>query len=150
MPTCELCGKKAELVTAIIENTEMNVCKQCSKYGKIIKKPKQAKKIKEQKEKTKEKPEIIETIATDYSQKIRNTREKLGLTQKEFAEKLHEKESIIQKMETGHFTPSLSTARKLEKALKIKLIEEIEDKAQTTKKREKKELTIGDIIKIKH
>ncbi len=148
MGACELCGKEGELVAALIEGTEVNVCYPCGKFGKILRKPVQA--IKEKlRISSPKKPEIIQMVMGDYSDKIRKARGKLNLTQKEFAKKLNEKESIIQKIETGSFKPSLGMARKLEKALRVKLIEEVEEKISLMEQKESKELTIGDVIKIK-
>ena len=54
---------------------------------------------------------------------IRNKRDELGLKQEDFAKMLNEKESIIHKLETGEFKPSLKLAKKLEKKFGLKLIE---------------------------
>src|SRR3989338_8945498 len=97
MPNCDMCGRNSELFLANIEGTELNVCQNCAKYGRIIKKIQQVIKI-EKKLKSIEKenkPEIIETIVDDYSQKIRKAREKLGLSYEDFAKKINEKESWL-------------------------------------------------------
>ena len=53
---CDLCGKEDELYLALIEGTELNVCKNCSKFGKIIKKIiRETKEIKEKEVKKKKK-----------------------------------------------------------------------------------------------
>lgn len=146
-----MCGKEAEIYLALIEGTELNVCSSCAKFGKILKKV-----VKEEPKKKKEKiiekpeePEIIEVIVEDYAVKIRNAREKLGLKQKDFARKISEKESLLSAFETGKIEPSLKIARKLEKLLRIKLIEEVEEKKEEVEKVKREEVTIGDLIKIK-
>ena len=68
--------------------------------------------------------ELIQMVVSDYAQKIRKAREKMGLTQEEFAKKLAEKWSIMQKIESGQFKPSIEMARKLERILNIELIEQ--------------------------
>jgi len=149
---CDLCGAKTEnLFRAIVEGTELNVCKDCAKYGKVIEK----KPIKVEEKKQFIKPaepekDIIQVIVPDFAQIIKKKRESLGLKQKEFAKKISEKESLIHNLETGSFEPSISLARKLEKFLKIKLIEEYEEehKKETTTKPEG--FTIGDLIKVKN
>ena len=150
---CDLCGAKTEnLFRAIIEGTELNVCKDCAKYGKVIEK-KPIKLVEEKKEHVKKsvesEKEIVQIIVSDFAQRIKKKRESLGLKQKEFAKKISEKESLIHNMETGSFKPSISLARKLEKFLKVKLIEEYEEehKKETTTKSEG--FTIGDLIKVK-
>ena len=148
MTSCEMCGKDEKLFPALIEGVELNVCQNCASFGKILKKPL----ILRKKEIPVQKPvqliEKIQMIREDYSSIIRNKREKMGLKQEEFAKFLSEKESIIHKIESGSYIPSLEMARKIEKQLGVILIEEKEVEPQHLK--EKKEIyTIGDILKIK-
>lgn len=146
-----MCGKDTNLVIALIEGTELKVCEGCAKFGKIIRRiqPEPTKKERKIIEKTKsdEKEEIIEVIVEDYNKKIKQAREKLSLDQKDFAKKINEKASLMHKIESGHFKPSINLARKIEKFLKIKLIEqqEIKDKNFNTTKSDA--FTIGDILK---
>ena len=147
---CDMCGKDAELYLTRIEGTELNVCKGCSRFGTVISEPKKVEPKKKKKKPVKEEPEIIEAVVENYPQLVKSKREKLGLKQEELAAKLAERTSLLQKIETGNFTPSLKMAGKLEKHLGIKLIEKIEDKpGQQTQKSKGKKLTIGDIIKLK-
>lgn len=37
---CEMCGKEAEIVYAIIEDVELKVCSDCARHGKPMIKPK--------------------------------------------------------------------------------------------------------------
>jgi len=37
MALCELCGKEGNLFLAIVEGSQLQVCNQCSGYGKVIK-----------------------------------------------------------------------------------------------------------------
>jgi putative transcription factor len=148
-----MCGKDGSLVKARIEGAELDVCDDCSRFGKVISRPKPilTKKIPERHAAIPlpKRKELLETIVPDYASKIKNAREKLGLTQEEFSKKLSERESIMQKIESGHFTPSIEQARKLEKALNIHLIENFEDGevpiAGQTKKGDG--FTLGDFIK---
>jgi len=150
---CDLCGTKTEnLFRVIVEGTELNVCKDCAKYGKIIEK-KSIKVIEEKKEYVKKfvEPEkdIIQVIVPDFAQRIKKKREFLKLKQKEFAKKISEKESLIHNIETGSFKPSISLARKLEKSLKIKLVEEYEEEHTKGSRTESDAFTIGDLIQVK-
>ena len=72
----------------------------------------------------------------------------MNLKQKELAEKIAEKESIIHQLESGHMKPTISLARKLEKALNIKLIEiyKVQEKKQVDLS--DPTLTIGDLLKL--
>jgi len=73
----------------------------------------------------------------------------LRLKQEEFAKKLNEKESLIQKIESGHFEPSIGLAKKIGRFLKIKLVEEYEEVHEKQVRSKTGSFTIGDIIKIK-
>lgn len=143
---CEMCGRKNAEYKAIIEGTELTVCDKCAKHGKILRKPKPIIKTKQEPQK---KHEITEKIIPNYSQKIRKARVKNNMTQEEFAKKLNIKESLLHKIENSAFKPSIPLARKLEKNLKINLIEEIEDEKIEIKKEKTEGITIGDLIKLK-
>lgn len=146
MPACEMCGVEKKLFTTLIEGVELKVCKKCSSFGTIVKKPVIKKKqiIKEKKPER----EVIQVIREDYPKIIREKRERLGLKQKEFAKFLAERESLIHKMEAGTYTPSLDMARKMEKQLGIYLVERKEIEPQKLQTKTEK-FTIGDMINIK-
>lgn len=147
---CDLCGAKTNLLRTVIESTEMTVCRDCSRFGKIIGevKEKGPEKVREQKP-LPSSAEMFQIIVEDYAEKIKTGREHLNLTQEEFAKKLSEKESIIHKMEIGSFEPNMSLARKLEKFLKIRLFEQHEEKHEKAASSKSENFTIGDFIKIK-
>jgi len=145
---CEMCGKEDEIVTALVEGVQLNVCQNCSSFGKIIKKPISVKKMPDVKKIPLQEREIIQSIREEYSSLIKGKREKMGLKQKEFAKFLSEKESMIHKIESGLYVPSLALARKIEKQLGISLVEEREVLPQHMKTK-KETFTIGDIIKVR-
>lgn len=145
MGVCELCGKEGTVINAIVEGTQMAVCPACGKFGRVIQKP-VAHFVQKQVVSTPETPEVV---VSDYAQIIHQAREKSGMTMKEFAMKLSEKESIIHKIENGQFVPPISMARKLEKLLHVKLVE-MEEEGKTEKAQKASgPLTIGDIINLK-
>lgn len=149
---CDMCGSEERLFKTNIEGTILNVCRECSKFGKIISEIKPVEKVKPKKvEKIEIEPEkeIIPMVVSDFAEKIRTKREKLGLKQEDFAKKIAEKESIVHKLETGEFKPSLELAEKLEKILNIKLIEEYEEEHKAQTKTDIGITTIGDLIKIR-
>ncbi len=148
---CDLCGAEEELFLAEVEGTNLNVCKNCSKFGKVIEKT-QMNEIPKKTEKVKTAPdkERVQIIVDNYSSLIKKKRESLGLKQKELAKKIAEKESVIHKIESGHIEPNINLARKLEKDLSIRLIEE-EKVEEVAIKPKTKDLTvtIGDMLKPK-
>ena len=52
-------------------------------------------------------------------------------------------------MESGEFKPSIPLARKLEKFLRIRLVDKYAEKHETRAKSPKGILTIGDLIKVR-
>lgn len=147
MQACEMCGKEVPLVSAIVEGTRLKVCKNCAKMGKIVEAPTMTAQRKEYLKQEKE--ETIEILVKDYGHKIREAREKSGLTQEEFAKKLNEKASILQKIEAETFKPTIEKAKRFQKILGIKLVEEDVDSTPEMTKTKGAGLTIGDILKVK-
>jgi len=155
---CELCGKDVpRLHRVVIEGVIMNVCDDCAKFGKELKKnevPKDVKYVP---------PEVIrerlerkqrrryrdideeEVLVEDYAERIRKARESMGLTQDELAKKILEKKTVISKLERGEMHPDDKLIKKLEKTLNIKLKEKV---SSVYRKDEKKAqgLTLGDLI----
>ena len=149
--TCDMCGSVGTLYKTVIEGAELGVCHDCSKFGKVIGIVKEeiSEKIKKDAIDKELEKEVLEVVVEDFADRIKNKREQLGLTQKDFAKKLNEKESVVHKIETGNFAPPLNLARKLERFLHIKLIEEHEEKHEKSAKAKMDSFTIGDIIKAK-
>ncbi|MBW3014961.1 multiprotein bridging factor aMBF1 [Candidatus Woesearchaeota archaeon] len=145
---CDMCGKETLLYKAIVEGTELNVCKSCCRYGRVIKertfKPKSSQKIElVQREDTEER------IVPDYAKLIKSKRESLNLSQEKLAKRIAEKESLLQKIEAGHIRPNMNLAKKLESFLKITLIEEVKTRQAPLQRSKSSALTIGDLIQIK-
>lgn len=142
MASCEMCGKEGGNIPTIVEGITLNLCKNCSKHGKVLSKPrKKEQRIESRRE------EMIENLAEGYGKKIREAREKNGLTQKEMALQINEKESILQKIENEQFKPTIGKAKKLEKVLKIKLLDSEVETPKYEKTKTTGALTIGDLIK---
>ncbi|MCX8178759.1 MAG: multiprotein bridging factor aMBF1 [Candidatus Aenigmarchaeota archaeon] len=143
IPECCICGKEQkELVRIALEDAIVDVCNSCSTFGqKVNVKPKEP--IYAIKDKKDDDFEIIE----NFGEVIKKAREKNGIERKDFAAKIKESEKLIRKIESGDIKPDLNLAKKIEKELKIKIIEKAEKDFQ---KREikKAELTIGDVVQI--
>ena len=147
---CDMCGDSNRLYKVIEEGAELALCKECSKFGKVIAPIHQDAPYSAKNTIKESQPENIQLLVEDYAEKIKRKREQLGLSQKELAERLNEKESVLQKIESGHFEPTIDTAKKIEKLLNVKIIEEHEEKYEDKVPRARVEaFTIGDFIKIK-
>ena len=144
-----MCGREERLVLARIEGAEIDVCTNCSKHGTVIRRIATSEK-KPVKKEIKQQKETIEEVREDYAQVIREAREKTGISQKDFAKRINEKESVVHKVEVGSLVPSLKLAAKLERELKINLIEIVEEHHGLVQSKGKSSgLTLGDVIKIK-
>lgn len=161
---CEVCGRKIpnSPITAVIEGARLTVCVECSKHGKVVSQDDYTPRTKvtakptvhvpfiAQKRKPEANVQITQEIIEDYCMKIRQAREKLGLTHEDLGKKINEKSSVIGNLETGKMTPNNILATKLEHALKIKLLAPVtEEKApQQSLKTASREVTLGDLIQL--
>ena len=159
---CELCGNDFPRLTAtLIEESVLEVCPKCARYGVPQKKPSIDEKLPDkdfvterlEKRERRQKGRDIYTQMTnelieDYDKVIRKGREKKGLDQKKLARMIQEKKSIIAKLETRSMRPSDRLIRKLETALDVKLTENVK---VTIDKRSSPggAFTIGDLIMMK-
>jgi len=144
--------------TVRIEGALLDVCSQCAKYGTEVQKPMKAETrgspalrrpaflpIRKQRDVL----DMMEgEIVEDYGLRIRNARMERGLSQKDLAMELKEKELLIKKIEKGDLIPEDTLRIKLERALQIRLID-IPAEAEEKKKTGKVVPTLGDVISIK-
>ncbi len=148
-----MCGKNSKLLKAEIERVVMDVCSDCAKFGKRVFTPTpiETKKLEVKKTQPKSYSEIEtkEVIRDNFNSIIHKKREELGLKQEELAKMLAVKESLLSKIEQGSIRPSLELAKKLEKKLNIKLVDEIKETKFISGSEDKDTMTLGDIIKIK-
>ncbi|MBT0158843.1 TIGR00270 family protein [Candidatus Bathyarchaeota archaeon A05DMB-2] len=157
---CEVCGRKihGSPIQALIEGAKLTVCVECSKHGKIIydepAPSRETPKLTPTPFVPKKKPmtakvEITQEVVEGYHSKIRQAREKLGLSHEELGKKINEKVSVLSKLETGKMTPNNQLVAKLEHALKIKLIVPItKEKVTEIPKSPNRELTLGDLMQL--
>jgi len=139
---CEMCGAKTQTTRVLIEGAVLNLCARCAKFGKAI--PAPPKTISKPAYRSSSGGELRDTksddidiltklsdgaeLIDDYPRVIREARQKLGLTQEQLGQKLNEKKSIIQQLETGGIRPDDKLIKKLEKTLSIRLKEPVEEK----------------------
>ena len=147
MPSCDLCGKDGPLFHMLTEGTEFDVCKGCAKFGKVVARPRPVS-VPSMAKPIPKLPthEVLEIIVEDYGMRIKQKREKLGLTQEDLARKLAEKASVLQKIESGHQEPSIALAQKIALALGITLIVQHEETHMAAVRTSGNTFTIGDIL----
>jgi putative transcription factor len=155
---CEMCSSPNVAYKIDVEGSRLNVCEKCASFGMIIAKVASSAPQKDKKKPSAtvvapapKKTESVQIIKPDYSRIVRIAREKTGLTQEEFSKRINERESVLHKIESGHMKPDLELARKLEKALHVALVDtvELEQAAQSEKKKDSEGVTLGDLIRIK-
>ncbi len=161
---CEVCGRKiiGPPNRAVIEGARMLVCGECAKLGSVYFEAKNEplmKKITRRLPKPsippRRQPPLSETetmeLVEGFSSKIRQAREKMGLTLEEFGRKINEKASVLRKIETGKMTPDNILSEKLEHALHMKLLVPVSEPKVPTKAiaGPRAPPTLGDLIKVK-
>jgi len=154
---CDICGGEGALVRAKIEGSVLRVCRNCAKFGEIIPEPKvltvplgtqrsfRARKIDYRPDPKKIESEQV--LVSGYGGIVRKKREHLGLSQKDLAQKLNERESLVRQIEHEHIKPDGKIVRKIQKILGIKLLTVVEE--AEVKKTESSEITLADIAKVR-
>jgi len=147
---CEICGKKVEKpVKTKIESSVMLTCNECAKFGKVQREPPKPRTPRPVKRAPRYR-EPSEEVVEDYNTLIREGREKKRWTREELAEKIYEKASVVNRIESGKMVPDIKLARKLERILNITLIEKTESgKPEDLGDSARRGATIGDIARIK-
>ena len=87
-----------------------------------------------------------------YGRMVREARERLGLTREELGAQIQEKATLIKKIENEEMRPPLQIARKLEKALRIRIVREISEEEEmlfTPPKTPEWRPTLGDMLRQK-
>ncbi|AMK15508.1 multiprotein bridging factor aMBF1 [Methanobrevibacter olleyae] len=166
---CEICGKPMEgkPIRTKIDGSVLEVCKECSKFGRVQKDTALERKFtsrnKKAKKQNQNKPqgsrgniqrrpreEAIDELAEDYSSIIRKARESRGWTREELGAKIYEKVSVINRIESGKMEPDLKLAKKFEKTLNIALIEKYDAMdLESFKSSASGPNTLGSVVKIK-
>ncbi|MEE8400602.1 MAG: multiprotein bridging factor aMBF1 [Candidatus Hydrothermarchaeaceae archaeon] len=149
---CEVCGNPVERpVEADIEGVNMKVCSRCSRFGSITRgAPPKAQGVKPRRPFKGTAPAAKEKVlecVDDYNTIIRTTREKKGMTREDLGRVLNEKASVIARLESGTMVPDIKLARKIESALRIKILGAYEDEKVEKSGPSSGGFTIGDFIK---
>ncbi len=89
-------------------------------------------------------------LVPDYAELIRTARQRLKLPQEVLAQRVGERVSTLQAIETGRLKPTVKTTRGLERELGISLLEPVEASVFTSRSAGSSEgVTLGDVVKIK-
>ncbi|RLE64725.1 MAG: TIGR00270 family protein [Thermoprotei archaeon] len=155
---CELCGREIIGVgyRVRIEKSELTVCRICASRYRVVKviptetltKSVPSKRARKIKPKVYRESLLDLELVDDYNVKIKEARERMGLTRELLAQIVGEKESTIRRIEQGVLEPTVELARKLERKLKIKLLKKVEREEKIISRRTL-DLTLGDIIVIR-
>ncbi len=159
---CEMCGKEVTFCKKVsIEGVHLEVCAECAKFGtearKEPAKPEGPKPIITQRLEVREKrgkPRDIyvagetEELADDFATRIRDARQRRGMSQKDLAMRINEKVTVLSKIETGDMRPDEKLIAKLQKELGVALKEKVAP-IVAAKESGPRTLTLADLIKIK-
>lgn len=134
LPSCELCGKPApDQKKIVVDQTVFTVCTSCSKRGKpyvspsappASKKRRPAGSAQQQNARargTRITMSDSTVLSPDFARRIRESREKKGLSVEQLGMQMNEKAAFLRKIESGALKPDESFADKLERFLGIRL-----------------------------
>lgn len=163
---CEICGKESEgnmqLVT--VDHTELNACPNCAKYGTEVRKPAPAAvtgasttsrgvrtlKTSQKRPRRDMYDTMGEGIIDDYDEIIRKARSAKSWSQEQLASEIHEKVTLIKKIERADIIPEDNVLAKIERALNIKLTEGTGTLSLDALTSGGNGTTLGDIVTIRH
>lgn len=176
MVQCEMCGTETgSPKTAKIEGAELQVCDSCADFGTTVSSDEGSETSSKystasssggapsnagtgssggssggssRSRSRRDMFDEMEVLADDYPDRIREAREAAGLSQEELAGELHEKASLIRKLERGDMQPSDDVQGKLERKLDISLTEGSgEDDSDWESDVSPSTTTLGDVVK---
>ncbi len=172
MVQCEMCGTETgSPKTVKIEGAELEVCDECADFGTEIRTEETTTTSTKYSTSSSSSSSTsgasagsgssggggrrdmfdeMDEVAQDYDDRIREAREAEGLTQKELADRLNEKASLIRKLERGDVLPSDRIQRKLERELGIDLsMGSSSDDTEWSGSSASGGTTLGDVVKRK-
>jgi len=151
---CEVCGKHVnEGFRVRLEGGFVLACSGCAALGEVVEVASTKKPIKTVPAAVT--PEDFEVdaeyeLVDGFGGKVKERREKLGLTQEELGKMLNETASIIHRIELGRFEPSVDFARMLERKLRVRLLAPADKEvAPQAKAGDTGELTLGDTVVVR-
>ena len=176
MVQCEMCGKEVSSPSRVkIEGAELDVCDECTDFGTEVKTEDSSSTSTKYSTSSsgssssssgstsssssssssgggrrRDMFDEMDEIAQDYDDQIRSARESKGLSQKELAQQLNEKASLIRKLEQGNSLPSDDVRKKIEGALDLDLSAGgSSDDTEWSSGESDGNYTLGDVVKRK-
>lgn len=160
---CEVCGKEiyGKAYRAVIDGAKLFVCPECAQFSTAV-----WKRGSREPAITKKTPEYPASqlstfrrsipsrlpkgldLVEGFGQRIRMGRVKLKLSHEDLSRKIGAKVSVLRKLETGKMVPDQALAKRLERFLRIKILQSPSETSKLEEGFVKKpsELTLGDIV----
>jgi putative transcription factor len=166
---CEMCGETIRGAPKLVrvEGAELQVCSRCGKFGTEVQQVKRTD-IRTPARGTAAKPATTAAgsagqtwhkrdmfdfmggeVVEDYAVRIRTARMEKGLSQKDLAMQMKEKEQLIKKIENAELMPEDDVRKKLEKVLAIRLIDVPAEPEAEKKVQGSLTPTLGDLTVIR-
>ncbi len=161
---CEVCGREilGPPQRRIIEGARLTVCSRCASFGQTEWSPgrptptkapprSQSQGLPPPRPRPRNDVESVEQqeLVEDYGAQIRKARQKLGLSEKDLAKKMQEKESVVKNLEKGELTPDQKLVSKIRKHLGIDIVERVDVAKSGIVAKPTGDKTIGDMLKMK-
>ncbi|GAB4325950.1 MAG: multiprotein bridging factor aMBF1 [Promethearchaeota archaeon] len=166
--TCEVCGGEiwGRAQRVLIEGVELLACSGCAAYGERVRfhlKPGSGPRgggptsgrrgesgrspLGGPTRPHREKPEL--EVMPGYGALLRRIRATKKMTQLQLADALHEKVSLIKKLELERVKPTIKLAQKIERTFQVKILKESDDEPIVTLHEKPKSVgpaTLGDMV----
>jgi len=165
---CEMCGETVRGAPKLVrvEGAELLVCSKCEKFGTEVQQVRRTGLPSPARVPAKpgspaggapaptwHKRDMFDfmegEVVEDYAVRIRTARMEKGLSQKDLAMQMKEKEHLIRKIENAELIPEDDVRKKLEKVLSIRLIDTPADSETEKKLPGKLTPTLGDVTIIR-
>ena len=166
---CEMCGETVRGAPKLVrvEGAELSVCSKCEKFGTEVQQVRRTDlKIAPRSPAGKpaspgagaassnwHKRDMFDfmggEVVEDYAARIKHARMEKGLTQKDLAMQMKEKEHLIKKIENAELIPEENVRKKLEKVLEIMLLDAPAEAEATKKVPGSLSATLGDLTIIR-
>ena len=152
---CELCGREiiGRAYLGVVDRATLILCEKCSRRAAKIYGPLGGGSARRKVAPTPKRPRRSRLpemdVVEDYAERVRGARERIGLTRATLAAMLGVKVSVVRRIEEGTLIPPLDLARKLEKTLRIRLLEPVGEEEYSRGETREWSQTLGDVAVFK-